>query len=131
GVARCSGGGGRAVARGGDRVIYVSAPDDSAMHPPGHESWFVLVNAPRQGRDGRQGQMSWTVPCLASGYEDRIMAMLAARGLAVRERLVFSQVLTPADLQHRTGAPGGAIYGGDPHGVHGRFHRHPNAPPYS
>jgi phytoene desaturase len=113
-----------------DPVIYVSAPDDSAMHPPGHESWFVLVNAPRQGRDGRQGQMNWTVPGLASGYEDRIMAMLAARGLAVRERLVFSQVLTPADLQHRTGAPGGAIYGGALHGVHGSFRRPPNASPF-
>jgi phytoene dehydrogenase-like protein len=74
--------------------------------------------------------MNWSVPGLASGYEDRIMAMLAARGLAVRERLVFSQVLTPADLQHRTGAPGGAIYGGALHGVHGSFRRPPNASPF-
>jgi phytoene desaturase len=113
-----------------DPVIYVSAPDDSALHPPGHESWFVLVNAPRHGRDGRRGQMNWTVPGLASSYADRIIALLAARGLPVRERVVFSQTLTPADLQHRTGAPGGAIYGPALHGVHGSFRRPTNATPF-
>jgi phytoene desaturase len=118
---------GRPVA---DPAIYVSAPDDSDLHPPGHESWFVLVNAARHGRDGRQGQMNWTVPGLAAGYADRIIALLAARGLAVRERLVFSQVLTPADLQHRTGAPGGAIYGAALHGVSGSFRRPTNATPF-
>lgn len=110
-------------------VIYVSAPRDPAMQPPGHEGWFVLVNAPRHGRDGRRGQMDWTVPGLASGYADRVLALLAARGLAVRERLVFTETLTPADLQHRTGAPGGAIYGAALHGVRSSFQRPPNATP--
>jgi phytoene desaturase len=117
---------GRPVA---EPTIYVSAASDPAMHPPGHEAWFVLVNAPRHGRDGREGQMDWTVPGLAAGYADRVLALLAARGLAVRERMVFSRVMTPADLQQRTGAPGGAIYGAALHGVRGSFRRPANATP--
>ena len=37
--------------------------------------------------------------------------MLARRGLDVRDRLVFCETRTPADLAAATGAPGGAIYG--------------------
>ena len=114
-----------------DPVIYVSAPDDSALHPPGHESWFVLVNAPRHGRDGRQGQMNWTIPGLASGYADRIMALLAARGLAVRER----PRIQPSPHAGRLAAPDGRpgrrdLRPGALHGVHGSFRRPPNASPF-
>ena len=37
--------------------------------------------------------------------------MLAARGLDVRDRLLFCEIRTPADLADATAAPGGAIYG--------------------
>ncbi len=94
-----------------DPAIFVSAPDDDAIRPPGHEAWFVLVNAARHGVDGVRGELDWDSPGLAAGYADRVLSLLAARGLPVRERMVFIRVLTPADLQRRAGAPGGAIYG--------------------
>jgi phytoene desaturase len=100
-----------------DPAIYVSAPDDPSIRPDGCEAWFVLVNAPRHGRNGGRGALDWDSAGLASGYEDRIMSLLAARGMPVRERLLFSEVITPADLERRTGAPGGAIYGGALHGL--------------
>ena len=106
-----------------DPVIYISAPDDPAVRPEGHEAWFVLVNAPRHGRDGGRGELDWDSAGLASGYADRIMSLLAARGLPIRERLIFSELITPADLQRRTGAPGGAIYGGALHGLRDVFSR--------
>jgi phytoene dehydrogenase-like protein len=64
---------------------------------------------------------------LASGYEGRVLSLLTARGLPVRERLVFSKVLTPADLQRRTSAPGGAIYGAALHGLRASVRRPANA----
>src|SRR5262245_22643460 len=106
-----------------DPAVYVSAPDDPSVCPSGHEAWFVLVNAPRHGPDGSRGALDWDSAGLASGYEGRVLSLLAARGLPVRERLLFSKVLTPADLQRRTGAPGGAIYGAALHGLLGSVRR--------
>jgi phytoene desaturase len=110
-----------------DPTVYVSAPDDATVCPPGHEAWFVLVNAPRHGPDGSRGALDWDSAGLASGYEGRVLSLLAARGLPVRERLLFSKVLTPADLQRRTGAPGGAIYGAALHGLRASLRRPANA----
>lgn len=110
-----------------DPAVYISAPDDSTVCPAGHEAWFVLVNAPRHGVDGSRGALDWDSAGLASGYEGRVLSLLAARGLPVRERLVFSKVLTPADLQRRTGAPGGAIYGAALHGLLSSVRRPANA----
>jgi phytoene desaturase len=108
-------------------AVYISAPDDRAVCPPGHEAWFVLVNAPRHGIDGSRGALDWDSAGLASGYEGRVLSLLTARGLPVRERLVFSKVITPADLQRRTDAPGGAIYGPALHGLLGSMRRPANA----
>jgi len=110
-----------------DPVVYVSAPSDPAICPPGHEAWFVLVNAPRHGLDGARGALDWDAAGLASGYAERVVSLLAARGLPVRERILFSHVMSPADLQRSTGAPGGAIYGGALHGLHGSLRRPSNA----
>ena len=100
-----------------DPVIYVSAPDDPAVRPAGHEAWFVLVNAARHGTEGRRGTLDWDTPGLATAYVERILTLLAARGMPVRERLVSVAHRTPADLARRTGAPGGAIYGAADHGL--------------
>jgi phytoene desaturase len=109
-----------------DPAVYISAPDDRTVCPPGHEAWFVLVNAPRHGVDGTRGALNWDSAGLASGYEGRVLSLLTARGLPVRERLVFSKVLTPADLQRRTGAPGGAIYGAALQGLRASVRRPAN-----
>jgi phytoene desaturase len=109
-----------------DPVIYVCAPDDPLVRPDAHEAWFVLVNAPRHGRDAARGELDWDSAGLATGYAERILSLLAARGLPVRERLLFCEIITPADLQRRTGAPGGAIYGGALHGLRAVFTRPAN-----
>jgi phytoene dehydrogenase-like protein len=110
-----------------DPVVYISAPDDPAIRPAGHEAWFVLVNAPRHGRDGARGALDWDSAGLSSGYAERVLSLLAARGLPVRERIVFSRTLTPADLQRHTSAPGGAIYGAALHGLRASMRRPQNA----
>ncbi|MFC6020449.1 phytoene desaturase family protein [Plantactinospora solaniradicis] len=105
-----------------DPTVFVSVPDDPLVRPAGHEAWFVLVNAPRQARalDG----VDWRRPGLADAYADRVLDVLAARGVDVRDRLVFREVRTPADLAGSAAAPGGAI-----HGTAGGLLRTPNRGP--
>ncbi|MEV4637281.1 phytoene desaturase family protein [Actinoplanes sp. NPDC049548] len=92
-----------------DPAVFITRAHDPAVHPPGAEAWFVLVNAPRHGTGF--GAVDWRRPGLASSYGEHILAVLARRGLDVRDRLAFMETRTPADLADATGAPGGAIYG--------------------
>ncbi|GIF11891.1 phytoene desaturase family protein [Actinoplanes teichomyceticus] len=103
------GGPGRRARPAGDPTVFVTRALDPAVAPDRHEAWFVLVNAAPQGTGW--SAVDWRRPGLAQAYRDRVLDVLAARGLDVRDRLVFAEVRTPADLADATGAPGGAIYG--------------------
>lgn len=92
-----------------DPTVFVTRANDPAVHPPGSEAWFVLVNAPRQGTDW--SAVDWRRPGLADAYGRHVLDVLARRGLDVRDRLHFLETRTPADLAEAAGAPGGAIYG--------------------
>ncbi|MCU0280124.1 MAG: phytoene desaturase family protein [Candidatus Nanopelagicales bacterium] len=88
-----------------DPTIYACVPDDPLMRPEGHESWFILINAPTQ----QPPALDWAVE--AQSYADHILDVLAARGVDVRDRLLWREVRTPVHLQDGTGSPGGSIYG--------------------
>ncbi|MGY2082728.1 phytoene desaturase family protein [Blastococcus sp. SYSU DS0539] len=107
-----------------DPTVYVSAPDDPALVPDGDSaSWFVLVNAPRH--DPAHG-VDWDAPGLADAYADRALAVMAHRGLDVRDRLRWRVVRTPADLARDTGSVGGSIYGTSSNGSRAAFLRPAN-----
>ena len=114
-----------------DPTLYVSAPDDPSVRPDGCEAWFVLVNAPRHhaGPGAGPGAVDWRAPGVAESYADCLLDLLAARGLPVRDRLLWSQALSPADLEERTGAVGGAIYGTSSNGASAAFLRPANRSP--
>jgi phytoene desaturase len=105
-----------------DPAILVTCADDPAVRPDGDEAWFVLVNA------APQGAVDWREPGVATRYADHVLAVLAARGLDVRDRILFREVRTPADLETATMTPGGAIYGTPSHGLTGLL-RPPNTGP--
>jgi phytoene desaturase len=109
-----------------DPTLYVSVPRDPSAAPAGYQAWFVLVNAPRH-EPGRG--VDWDTPGLAGRYADRIVTLLAERGLDVGDRVVCREVLTPADLQRRTRAVGGAIYGTSSNGRRAAFLRPANRSP--
>ncbi len=110
-----------------DPAIYVCAPDDPAMRPDDdHESWFILINAPRH--DPQHG-VDWSNNQLAESYADRILALLAARGVDVRDRIIWREIRTPADLQREARAPGGSIYGTSSNGARAAFARPANQSP--
>lgn len=112
-----------------DPAIYACVPDDPAMRPDAeHESWFVLVNAPRHDPTGRHG-IDWTAPGLSESYADAILAALAARGTDIRDRVMWREIHTPADLERTVRAPGGSIYGSSSNGARAAFSRPANASP--
>jgi phytoene desaturase len=110
-----------------DPTIYISCPDDPAIRPDGHEAWYVLINAPRHGRG--PGAVDWDSPGLAESYADRLHGLLARRGLPVADRILFQDIITPADLARSTRAPGGAIYGASSNGARSAYLRPANRSP--
>lgn len=119
---------GQSAAPVADPTVYISAPDDPAMRPDDDsEAWFVLVNAPRHG-DG-PGAVDWTAAGLADSYADRVLTVLAERGLDVRDRVLWREIRTPADLARDTRSPGGAIYGTSSNGWRAAFLRPANRSP--
>jgi len=109
-----------------DPTVYVSAPDDPDLRPDdAHEAWFVLVNAPRHDPP----RMDWTAPGLAGSYADRVLDVMASRGLDVRDRLLWREVRTPADLERDTRSGGGSIYGTSSNGARSAFLRPANRSP--
>jgi phytoene desaturase len=106
-----------------DPTIYVSAPNDPTIAPEGCESWFVLVNA------ARQGPVDWDAGDTAERYADHIVDLMAKRGIDVRHRIRVRRWISPADLQRRTGAIGGAIYGSSSNGRRAAFLRPANGGP--
>lgn len=90
-----------------DPTVYVAATclSDPWHAPPGHMNLFVLVNAPALGR-----RVNWARE--AGPYRDLVLAKLERMGLSeLRRHIAYEQIWSPADLQERYNAAGGAIYG--------------------
>ncbi len=110
-----------------DPTIYACVPDDPKMRPDDdHESWFVLINAPRDGSG--KNEFSWSAT-FAEQYADAMLALLAQRGVDLRDRVLWREIITPADLASRTRAPGGSIYGTSSNGMRAAFLRPANQSP--
>ncbi len=108
-----------------DPTIYLSIPDDPLVVPEGCQAWFLLVNAPRHDSSGTNG-VDWTQPGLADQEADRLLEILASRGVDVRPYVRFREIRTPADLEVRTRAVGGSIYGTSSNGMRAAFLRPKN-----
>ena len=112
-----------------DPTIYACVPDDPRMRPDDDsESWVVLVNAPRHG-NGSTGTVDWCAPELAETYAAHILDRLAERGMDIRDRVLWREIRTPADVEHATRAPGGSIYGTSSNGSRAAFERPANQSP--
>ena len=113
-----------------DPTIYISNPADDAVRPPGHEAWFVLVNAPRHSSlgDGADG-VDWRAEGRVEAYADLLMRRLGERGIDIGAKVVVREIRSPADLEERTRASGGSIYGTSSNGPRSAFLRPSNRSP--
>jgi phytoene dehydrogenase-like protein len=93
----------------------------------GHESWFVLVNAPRHSVTG--DGFDWSDEKFSQSYAAKIIDAIEARGISVRSRLEVMEIRTPLDLQNAVLAPGGSIYGSSSNGARSAFLRAKNRSP--
>jgi phytoene desaturase len=112
-----------------DPTIYICAPNDETMvKHPGHEAWFVLVNAPRHDASEVDG-FNWSDKDANHRYAMKIIDAIEARGISVRDRLEVLEIRTPADLERTVLAPGGSIYGTSSNGARSAFLRAKNRSP--
>lgn len=110
-------------------TIYICAPSDPLMvKDAGHESWFVLVNAPRHDLTGKSGY-DWSDENFSHKYANSIIDQIEARGIKIRERLDVLEIRTPLDLQESVMAPGGSIYGTASNSASAAFLRTKNRSP--
>lgn len=110
-------------------TIYICAPSDPLMvKDAGHESWFVLVNAPRHDITGKSG-FDWSDENFKHKYANSIIDQIEARGIKIRERLDVLEIRTPLDLQESVMAPGGSIYGTASNSASATFLRTKNRSP--
>ena len=110
-------------------TIYICAPSDPLMvKDAGHESWFVLVNAPRHDVTGKSGY-DWSDENFSHKYANSIIDQIEARGIKIRERLDVLEIRTPLDLQESVMAPGGSIYGTASNSASAAFLRTKNRSP--
>jgi phytoene desaturase len=90
-----------------DPTVYVCAPSvtDATVAPAGAMNLFVLVNAP-----SLSSRFSWERE--AGAYRDLVVRKLERMGLSdLGSHIVAERMMTPADIERRYNAPGGAIYG--------------------
>lgn len=84
--------------------ISITSKTDPDHAPPGHENWFVMVNAPAHDErfDWLRGR---------SIMRERVLRQLAAFGFDIRSSIRSERVITPPDLERMSGARRGALYG--------------------
>lgn len=113
---------GPAPALADDPTIELTVPDDPATRP-GSTDRPVTARVTVPGSD----TIDWTVPGRAESYADRVLAVLAGRGLDLRHQVRWRAIVTPDDLRRSTGAAG--AWGYPVTGVRSLLDRPPNRTP--
>jgi len=128
--------------------LHVSVRAGGSDAPPGHENWFVLVNAPPLPGGGGVDPLAAALPpasgfvapelpplldaagspatAAESAYAARVLEALEARAGLERRRLRFWRLVGPRQLA-ATGW-GGSIYGAAPVGLLGALRPSPRVP---
>ena len=108
-------------------AIYICNPQDPTMTPSQeHESWFILVNAPRHEPDSG---FDWSDKEFSKKYADQIIQQIEDRGIKIRDRIEVMKIRTPADFETEVLAPSGSIYGTSSNGARSAFFRAKNRSP--
>jgi phytoene desaturase len=104
-----------------DPTVYINVtskllPDDA---PAGCENWFVMINVPY----GENIDWQTEVPRLRKIILRKIEGVL---GIPIESLIETEAVLTPEDIDHKTGSYLGSLYGTSSDSTMAAFRRHPN-----
>jgi phytoene desaturase len=103
-----------------DPTVYIHAPADAALAPPGGEALFIMANAPGEP------SVRWDEAAVREARR-RIVRRAQEAGLPdLDAEAEVSELWHPGRFEARYLAPGGAIYGGNSHGWRRAFLRPPN-----
>ncbi|WP_020566841.1 1-hydroxycarotenoid 3,4-desaturase CrtD [Neolewinella persica] len=120
---------------GDDVTVYVNISSKLIKEdaPPGHENWFVMVNAPADtGQDWET-----MIPKLRARVLTLLQNQLLAPAPAPKNADVQTQplladlieeerIITPPEIERLTGSHQGALYGTSSNNTMAAFLRHPN-----
>ncbi|MGW1815639.1 phytoene desaturase family protein [Streptomyces sp. NPDC002125] len=85
-------------------TVTVLRPDDPATRPDEeHEAVTLVVTVAPQGR------VDWTDPALRARFTDSVVDRAAEAVPGLRERILHTEVRTPAETSADTGAEGGSV----------------------
>ncbi len=99
--------------------VYISSKVNPADAPTGSENWFVMVNAPEN-----IGQ-NWDFETDKARHI--ILEKLnEALNLNIDSYIETETIVTPLDIEHRTGSVNGSLYGHSSNSPLAAFMRHPN-----
>lgn len=102
-----------------DPTLFLSP----AQAPTGATACTVTVIAPRHGTGSRE--VTWTDTAVEA-YARQLLDVLDRRGFGISARLRWCEAHSPADVERRSGSPGGALAGTALHGLRGALFRPPN-----
>jgi phytoene desaturase len=97
--------------------IYISSKLSVTDAPPGHENWFVMINAPVINEN-----LSDIEP-VRTKIINKIKHMT---GYDIKDKIIYESVMTPYDIELHSGSYKGAIYGLSSNSAKSAFLRHPN-----
>ncbi|MBD79504.1 MAG: phytoene dehydrogenase [Crocinitomicaceae bacterium] len=99
--------------------IHVSSKINQQDAPEGFENWFVMINAPASSQSENQDVIS----DIRKAIIDKIERMLNE---SISKNIIEEHLLTPTDIERRTGAYQGALYGPNSNTRFSAFLRYPN-----
>ena len=100
--------------------IHVSSKVCREHAPVGSENWFVMVNAPRH--NGQDWQKELHV--IRENIITKVERVLKKN---IRDLILTENILTPKDIEEKTGSHQGSLYGPSSNGRYAAFLRHSNA----
>lgn len=99
--------------------VYISSKYHKEDAPGGCENWFVMINAP-----AHTGQ-SWKD--IIEQTRERILQKLERMlGRKIKDNILKEEVLSPPEIECRTGSVNGSIYGSSSNSRYSSFNRHAN-----
>jgi len=103
-----------------DPTVYINITGKiaSGESPPNGENWFVLVNAPRNAGQDWQQEINKTRNAIITRIEKVL-------GVPIEKEIAVEDVLTPAQIEEKTGSLYGSLYGISSNTKTAAFLRHP------
>jgi phytoene desaturase len=99
--------------------IFISKKVVATDAPDGCENWFVMVNAPENvGQDWEEETRK--------ARQIILQKIKSALDLTIEPHIESERVITPQDIENRTGSVNGSLYGHSSNSPLSAFRRHPN-----